>query len=700
MPGAEPPRATGPAPRPALTEVAQATLAARLLVVAALIVLNLWLPSGAAGPWAIPVIGTAVIYAFAVTLYGAQSPLRAEQVARWALPGDVALLWIGMVMTAAPAEFVLLGFPLVVVAGLLVGYWGAGAVAAALALAQIPLVRFSMFAPAQWVGWALLGFSLLAAGATAGAAAQRLAARARFARTLSGLAAALASGRPGTTATAEAILRGAAAYFRADSGTLALLDPVTRRLETLASHGLDPSVLVAGPDAGESIAGWVAEGGRAVLLTPGSQFPLRVQSTDVRSSICVAAAVEGRPVGVLVLHRGPSAVEFAKDDLEDAEIVAAAAAGYLLRAQDERTLSASLTALAGGHAKVGYALTRDPVVLWPALLDLVRSLTSARFAVLALEHEYTGNVEIVAARGLNGAAARTLLPPLLAAITVGEVQVAGGTGTAAPGSPVTCVPLAVGPRTIGALGLDLPDGGPFSRPLLLAVGAHIAAAVDTARTAHRVADIGAAEERRRIAREMHDGLAQTLANALLQTDLSAMTAQSAPAELGRELRELRGLLEQAIREMREFMAELRRTEEGDDRLFLALERLARDLERRYRLTITVTSTGDDAHLPPAVRHAVLAIARQALANVKAHARVTAAGLRAEVTDEQCTVSVTDDGVGFDVHAYRAGPDAGHHLGLSSMDERASLVGGRLAIESGPNRGTTVTVQVPLGVRHG
>jgi signal transduction histidine kinase len=310
----------------------------------------------------------------------------------------------------------------------------------------------------------------------------------------------------------------------------------------------------------------------------------------------------------------------------------------------------------------------------------------------------------VAARGLNGTAARTLLPPLLAAITRGEIQDAGfdvaGGGSAGGATPVTCIPLAVGARTIGALGLGLPDGGPFSRALLPAIAAHIAAAVDTARTAQRVADIGAAEERRRIAREMHDGLAQTLANALLQSDLSAITAQSAPADVGRELRELRSLLEQAIREMREFMAELRRTDAGEDRLFLALDRLTRELERRHHQAITLLKTGDDAHLPPAVRHAVLAIARQALANVQTHARATAAAVRATVTDELCTVSVTDNGIGFDVHAYRAGPQVGHHLGLPSMEERASLVGGRLVIESQPNGGTTVTVQVPLGVRHG
>jgi signal transduction histidine kinase len=692
--------------RPLLRDVAQATLAARLLVVTALIVLYLRTPNTGAPAWAMGVLAGAVLYGFGLTVYGAQSADRAGQAARWALPGDVALLWIGMLITAAPIDFVFLGFPLVVVAGLLNGYGAGGVAAAALALVQLPGLPSSVFTPARWIDWMLLTFGLVAAAGAAGAAAHRLTSRQRVARAISEIDTAVSLGSP--AAAAVTILEAAAAHFHAASGVLALLDPVAGHLDVLASVGATPASLGAGPEAGESLAGWVAQGGRAVLLTPGAQFPLHVPSTLVRSSMCVACAVAGRPTGVLILHRGAGEPEFTREDLDDAQLLAAAAAPYLLRVHNERMWSAALTTLAGGHAKVGYALTRDPVVLWPALLDLIRSLTSARCAVLALEQEETGNVEIVAARGLNGVEPRALLPSLIAAITMGEIQRPGGTAAAnstesppAESPPsMTYVPLLVGSRVIGALGLDAPDSALFSGTLLPALVSHIAAAVDTARTAHRVADIGAAEERHRIAREIHDGLAQTLANALLQTDMCAAAAQSAPSSLARELTELRSLLEQAMREMRQFMAELRRTEGGDDRLVAALERLAREMERRHHLAVSVTASGDDAHLPPAVRHALLAITRQALANVQAHARATRATIRAQITGEWCALSVADNGIGFDVHAYRAGPAAGHHLGLPSMEERAGLVGGRLVIDSEPARGTTITVQVPLGVRHG
>jgi len=227
----------------------------------------------------------------------------------------------------------------------------------------------------------------------------------------------------------------------------------------------------------------------------------------------------------------------------------------------------------------------------------------------------------------------------------------------------------------------------------------VAAAVHTARSAHRIADIGVVEERRRIAREMHDGLAQTIADALLQTDLSAMAAQAQPGQVRGDLQELRSVLEQAMRELREFMTELRREDRTDETLFAALEAMGREFGRRHQIQTSVVTNGEDTPLPSAIRHAVLAIVRQALTNIRAHARATTVAIRAEATEHACSVSVADNGVGFDLAAFRTRSSGFHHLGITSMEERASLVGGRLQIASRPGGGTTVTVHVPLGREH-
>jgi signal transduction histidine kinase len=323
-------------------------------------------------------------------------------------------------------------------------------------------------------------------------------------------------------------------------------------------------------------------------------------------------------------------------------------------------------------------------------------LTGATFGVLALEREDTANIDIVAARGIDGTRARVLLPSLLAANTFNEIRSGNGAGT-----QVTCVPLRFGNQNVGALGLGLPNGGTTSRHLLEALGRHVAAAVHTARTAYRLVDIGVVEERRRIAREMHDGLAQTLADALLQTDLSAMSAQSGTAadRIGGELKELRGLLERGMRELREFMSELRRADETPVGLVSELEAIAREFKRRNRVETTVVATGDDSRPPSAVRHALLAITRQALANVRTHAQASAVTIRLDVADSTCTLSVSDDGSGFDVAGYLARPRSPRNLGLTSMQERATLVGGTLQIDSARGRGTVVTARIPIGDNH-
>jgi two-component system sensor histidine kinase DegS len=223
--------------------------------------------------------------------------------------------------------------------------------------------------------------------------------------------------------------------------------------------------------------------------------------------------------------------------------------------------------------------------------------------------------------------------------------------------------------------------------------------VHTARTAQRLADIGVVEERRRIAREMHDGLAQTLADALLQTDLSAMAAQGGPDQLAGDLKELRGLLERGMRELRDFMGDLRRPEEIPAGLVAELEALAREFQRRNRIGVSVVATGDDAGTPSAVRHALLAITRQALANVRLHAQASTVTIRIDVSASACTLSLSDNGTGFDLVGYQARPRSQRNLGLTSMRERAALVGGSFQIESAPGRGTVVTAHIPLGGDH-
>ncbi len=210
--------------------------------------------------------------------------------------------------------------------------------------------------------------------------------------------------------------------------------------------------------------------------------------------------------------------------------------------------------------------------------------------------------------------------------------------------------------------------------------------------ARRTEGARAVEERRRIARDLHDSVSQ----ALFSTVLHTRTAQKALVQEGcspsgrvsRSLEAIAGLTRSVQAEMRALMFELRR-DPIHDGLVAALSRQASAL-RSDGLTIDVRGPGPRLELSEPIENQLFAIGREALANVQRHAEATAAQVRIEAQQEEVVVEVRDDGRGFD-------PTAGHpgHFGLESMRSRASEIGGRLTIKSSPGLGTIVRVRVPV-----
>ena len=202
----------------------------------------------------------------------------------------------------------------------------------------------------------------------------------------------------------------------------------------------------------------------------------------------------------------------------------------------------------------------------------------------------------------------------------------------------------------------------------------------------------AVEERRRIARGLHDSVSQ----ALFSTVLHTRTAQKALVQegaspsgaVGRSLGVISDLTRSAQREMRALISELH-SEPVHDGLVAALAKHASSLRTSDGLTIDVRGPGSRIALSERVETQLFAIAREALANVERHAGASAADVRLEVEQGQVIVEVRDNGRGFE-------PADGHpgHFGLDSMRSRAAEIDGRLTITSTPGSGTLVRVRVP------
>jgi two-component system sensor histidine kinase UhpB len=194
------------------------------------------------------------------------------------------------------------------------------------------------------------------------------------------------------------------------------------------------------------------------------------------------------------------------------------------------------------------------------------------------------------------------------------------------------------------------------------------------------------EERRRLARDLHDEVNQALTAILLR--LEAL-GQAAPPALGDEVTELKKLVNQAMEELLQLARQLRPSALDDHGLFSAIVGHARRFSAETGIKTDVTTEGEHALLEMDQEIAIYRIAQEALNNVAQHAGAQRVEIELEAgRGGGVKLRVKDDGRGFDTSHQNGG------LGLGGMAERARLVGGRLEIDSAPGGGTALTLQVP------
>jgi signal transduction histidine kinase len=204
------------------------------------------------------------------------------------------------------------------------------------------------------------------------------------------------------------------------------------------------------------------------------------------------------------------------------------------------------------------------------------------------------------------------------------------------------------------------------------------------------------EERRRIARELHDETGQSLTS--LSLGLAAIESAPDGAAQSARVGELRRLAERTLLEVHKLSRGLRPSVLDDLGLLAAVERLLAEAGSDRRIATDLHAAGfAEVRLPGPVATTVYRIVQEALTNAVKHAGAAAISVLLEHRGTSVRVIVEDDGRGFDADRALASGDAGGHLGLHGMRERAALLGGTLAIESTPGRGTTVFAEIPLSV---
>jgi two-component system NarL family sensor kinase len=265
------------------------------------------------------------------------------------------------------------------------------------------------------------------------------------------------------------------------------------------------------------------------------------------------------------------------------------------------------------------------------------------------------------------------------------------------------IPLYAHSKELGVLNVASTDWRqltPDDLRLLATVGDLLSIAIERARLYAHSAEFGAAEERNRLAREIHDTLAQGLAGIALQLETAealAETGGDSGPNSERNRQRIHQAIHQALALARANLDEARRSVldlraaslEGRD-LAQALADLARSISVENALKVNFSVVGGNRPLPLRVESGLFRITQEALLNAAQHAGASQISLELISAPGRISLVIQDDGMGFDPGNIPAG-----RFGLVGLNERAKLLGGNLHIQSQPGAGTLVNVEVPL-----
>jgi len=201
-------------------------------------------------------------------------------------------------------------------------------------------------------------------------------------------------------------------------------------------------------------------------------------------------------------------------------------------------------------------------------------------------------------------------------------------------------------------------------------------------------ELASLQERQHLARELHDSVSQVLYSIGLGAHTARGALESDPEQAMASIDYVLALAEAGLAEMRALIFELRPESLELEGLVAALSRQVAVLRTRYKLTVNV-DLGEEPDLSLEMKQALYRIAQEALHNIVKHARASIVELRLTGLADEIVLEVRDNGKGFDPSAPFPG-----HLGLRSMRERATKMGGTLTIESLPGQGTCVGVRIP------
>lgn len=202
------------------------------------------------------------------------------------------------------------------------------------------------------------------------------------------------------------------------------------------------------------------------------------------------------------------------------------------------------------------------------------------------------------------------------------------------------------------------------------------------------------EERKRVAREIHDGPAQSMANVVLRTEFCEKLMESDHESARKELRDLRDTVKSSLQDVRRIIFDLRPMALDDLGLAPALTRYLETLKERNGINFDIQCNDKQKRLNSILEVAIYRVIQEAVTNTIKHAHATNIIVKLEFQAKSVMVTVKDDGVGFEADKIMDAPRADSY-GLLGIQERLDILGGQLSVKSVPGAGTELTAILPL-----
>ncbi|MDP2776538.1 MAG: GAF domain-containing sensor histidine kinase, partial [Anaerolineales bacterium] len=263
---------------------------------------------------------------------------------------------------------------------------------------------------------------------------------------------------------------------------------------------------------------------------------------------------------------------------------------------------------------------------------------------------------------------------------------------------IACIPLLAGENLMGVLSVATRAPEPLDErniQMLIAVGAWAGLAIENARLHSNARRLAVLEERDRIGMDLHDGIIQSIYGVGLALEGAKLTLNEDAEAAKERIHQAIDGLNQAIRDIRAYILDLKPRQLGNEGLLSGIKRLIAEYHANTFSNVNFTGQDELKDLPQAQSLALFHICQEALANVAKHAKAKNVQVAVWMTDERALLEVKDNGNGFDPDKMQA--SIGH--GLANMQTRAHAVGGDIDISSTSEDGTTILVWVPRTIKH-